>query len=152
MIEIRRKYKEPFILVGGDFNHWKIEEALEEFADMREANVGSTRKDKCIDHMFTNFGWAQRSSGTVPPLDVEPGSNGAPSDHRVTYIRAVLPKIRKFEWMSYKYRYYNEESAKQFRAWLAQFDWSVQAALVGRTPKLSSIRRPSLLQWRGSFL
>ena len=135
IIEIRRRYKEPLILLGGDFNQWKIEEAVEDFADMREANVGFTRKEKCIDRLFTNFDRAQRSSGTVPPLDVEPGQPGTASDHRVSYIKAVLPKVRKFEWMSYRYRYNIEDSAKQFGAWLSTYDWGAQAALVGSNAK-----------------
>ena len=135
MIEVKRRFRDPFILVGGDFNQWLVEEALEEFPDIREANVGFTREEKCIDRMFTNFGRAQRSSGTVPPLDVEQGQPGCPSDHRVAYVRAALPRIRSFEWMSYSYRYFNEDSSKMFGDWLAGFDWAEQVALTGSNNK-----------------
>ena len=83
--EIKRKYADPFIVVGGDFNQWGVGEALEDFADLREVDVGPTRKDRCIDKLFTNFGPSVSECGTVPPL---------------AFLRANLPRIRPFEWVT----------------------------------------------------
>ena len=58
--------------MGGDFNQWAIDNALQESPDLREANVGPTRNDRCIDWLFTNFGRSVEESGTVPPLEPEP--------------------------------------------------------------------------------
>ena len=135
VIEVKRKYRDPFVVVTGDFNQWEIGEALHDFPDIHEANVGPTRKDKCIDRLFTNFDQAQRDAGTVPPLGVEPGSQGLDSDHRVAYVCANLPKVRAFEWISYKYRFYSEESSKNFGAWLAGFDWAEMTTLAGSNAK-----------------
>ena len=133
--EVKRRYKDPFIAIAGDFNQWKAEDAVCDFPDVREADVGHTRKDKCLDRIFTNFGRSGTESGTVPPLDVDPGHPGAPSDHRITFVRASLPRMRSFEWISYSYRRFSEESAKDFGAWLAHFDWAPQTVLNGSNAK-----------------
>ena len=124
LMEVKRKYKDPFILVGGDFNQWPVEEALQDYPDLKEADVGPTRKDRCIDRMFTNFTRSISESGTVPPLEPEPGAQGCRSDHRIAYLSANLPRCKTFEWITYQYRYYGDESVDQFGAWLASKDWT----------------------------
>ena len=49
----------------------------------------------------------------------------------MAYIRASLPRIRSFEWTTYQYRYFNEESVQKFGCWLAGFDWKEMVALEG---------------------
>ena len=97
--------------------------------------MGPTRKDRCIDRIFKNFERAVPESGTVPPLEVEPGSQGTKSDHRVAFVTAKLPRLRQFEWSTYRYRYYNEESVKLFGSWLAGYDWAGLVQAVGSNRK-----------------
>ena len=118
-------------MVGDDLNQWDISSVLQDFADMREADVGPTRKEKCLDEIFTNFSRSLTDFGSVPPLDNKPCTPGAASDHRVAFFRAKLPKVRAFEWMSYSYRRYSDNSAKLFGSWLAGYDWAPQVDLVG---------------------
>ena len=113
-----------FSLVAGDFNQWKVEDALEDFPDLREVDVGPTRKDRTIDRIFTNFGRSITECGTVPPLEPEPGHQGARSDHRVAFLKAELPRLRSFEWVTYQYQYFNGEAIDQFGKWLAGRDWA----------------------------
>ena len=131
VIEVKRRFRDPFIVITGDFNQWDIGGAAAEFPDLKEADVGPTRKDRCLDRIFTNFGRAEIESGTVPPLEVEPGSQGTASDHRIAFVRAALPRLRSFEWVTHQYRYYNEESEKLFGEWLAAFDWAELVQLPG---------------------
>ena len=112
--EIKRQYRDPFITVASDFNQWDIAGALQDFPDLKEADVGPTRQDRCLDRIFTNFDQDVDETGTVPPLENEPGTKGSKSDHRVAFLHAKLPRLRQFEWISYSYRYYNEESVKLF--------------------------------------
>ena len=69
VLELKRRYRDPFILVGGDFNQWQVQDALEGFPDIREAPVGPTRKDRCLDRIFSNFGRSIIEAGSVPPLE-----------------------------------------------------------------------------------
>ena len=109
---LKSTYKDPFIIVGGDFNQWPMQEALQDFPDITEAAVGPTRKDRCIDGILVNFGQAVEESGTVLPLEPEPGYQGTKSDHRVAFVRAALPKLQTFEWVTYQYRYYSERDGR----------------------------------------
>ena len=120
--ELKRSYKDPFIIVGGDFNQWDIGEALLEFPDLREVDVGPTRGSRSIDRIFANFGRSITDSGTVPPLEPEPGHQGTRSDHRVAFFKAELPKTRSFEWLTYQYRFFNSEAVDGFGRWLAGRD------------------------------
>ena len=63
----------------GDFNQWPVQEALQDFPDITEADVGPTRKDRCIDRVFTNFGRSVVESGQYHRLNLsrdlwEPGA------------------------------------------------------------------------------
>ena len=68
VIKYKRKYKEPYLVVAGDFNQWKVHEALEDFIDIKEVPVGDTRGNHCIDRTFTNLMDSVQEAGTLPPL------------------------------------------------------------------------------------
>ena len=46
-----------------------------------------------------------------------------------------MPRHRSFEWVTYKYRYFNQESVKEFGSWLAQKDWVDVATAEGSNRK-----------------
>ena len=126
VLEIKRRYRDPFIVIGGDFNQWSVGEALADYPDISEVRVGATREDQCLDRLFCSFGERVEAFRTLEPLENEDGSKK--SDHRVSYFEAELPRASSFEWITYTYRYYNEESVKKFGEWLVLQDWS---AVIG---------------------
>ena len=69
VLEARRRYTDPYILVGGDFNQWDIASALVDYIDIAETDVGPTRGDRSIDRLFSNFHRSVIESGTLPPLE-----------------------------------------------------------------------------------
>ena len=111
VVELKRRFTDPYIIIAGDYNQWKAEDALLDFPDIREADVGPTRKDKQIDRIFTSMGRSITESGTLAPLETE---EGQPSNHRVAYCRVGLERVESFVWQTYSYRYYNEASVKDF--------------------------------------
>ena len=64
VIDIRRRYRDPYVVVAGDFNQWEIDQALVVFHDVREVHVGPTRKDRAIDRIFCNMSRSITESGT----------------------------------------------------------------------------------------
>ena len=53
--EMKRKFDDPYIVVSGDFNQWPTDEALEDFPDVSEVDVGPTRgKPVKIGHRGRN--------------------------------------------------------------------------------------------------
>ena len=108
----------------GDFNQWGIVKALEDFPDLSECPVGNTRGGNSIDKIITNLFPNMSQCGTVPPLEPDLPGEGSPSDHRISYLKCLIPKVRKFKWLSYSYRYLNEESTENFKKWVVLQDWS----------------------------
>ena len=125
VMEVKRKYSEPLIVVAGDFNQWDIKTALDDYIDIKEVNVGNTRGSRAIDRIFLNFHDALVDKGTLPPLQTEiiPGEPIRESDHLTVFAKTRLEKLRTFEWLSYNYLYYNEDSVEEFKAWVVGHDW-----------------------------
>ena len=67
ILDVKRPYRDPFIIVASDFNQWTVEDAIQEYHDLRESAVGPTRRGRCLDCIFTNFGRSELSCGTLPP-------------------------------------------------------------------------------------
>ena len=124
VIEAKRRYKDPYIIVSGDFNQWRIEKALEEFTDMHETVAGPTRGNRVIDRTFTNFEKIIESR-ILEPLETD-GDDGhiRTSDHRLFYMRVKLRRKERYRWLKYSYRYLNEESSGKFGEWITSKDWS----------------------------
>ena len=123
VIELKRRYKDPYLVISGDFNQWNLDQALEEFRDITETAAGPTRGNRTIDRTFSNF-TDVTESGLLEPLQTE-GDNGPvrDSDHRISYLTANLPRKDKYRWLSYSYRYNNEESAEEFGKWIVTNEW-----------------------------
>ena len=124
VIELKRRLKEPIVIITGDFNQWDIAQALQEFRDIKETCAGTTRGTRAIDRMFSNLDNVVES-GTLDPLqtDGSPG-NLRESDTRIFYLTASIRRKDRYKWLSYSYRYNNEESSKLFDEWLARKDWA----------------------------
>ena len=136
--EVKSKLNEPFIILAGDFNQWDIANALTDFVDVKEVDVGLTRGNCSIDRTFTNIEKAVAEKGTVPPLSTNPDPDTGDvcySDHHVTYAKLRLDRLRTFEWLSYTYRYYNPESEAAFVDWCRSYDWSLVLTAKGSNKK-----------------
>ena len=55
VIELKRKYKDPYVVLAGDFNQWRIQDNLADFHNIKEVEVGCTHGRKAIDRLFVNF-------------------------------------------------------------------------------------------------
>ena len=62
-----------------------------------------------------------------------------PSDHRVAYLTSDIPKVRKFKWLSYSYRFFNDDSVDAFRKWVVMENWSevIQTATASQEKALA---------------
>ena len=102
IVEVKKKYKDPYLFIAGDFNQWKIEEPLQDFMDIREVEVGDTRGSRCIDRIFSNLGRSVTESGTLAPLETDE-DEVRKSDHRVAFCRLRVPRLQSFTWETYSY-------------------------------------------------
>ena len=83
IIELKRRFHDPQLVVMGDFNQWKMGQALVDFVDLKEVDIGHTRKDRSLDKIFLNMSRAVVESGTLEPLESE--EDELKSDHRIAY-------------------------------------------------------------------
>ena len=123
VIEVKRRYVDPFIVVAGDFNHWRIDSSLSNFVNLKEIPVGSTRGSRSIDRVFMNVSRSVIESGTLLPLETE-GEDTRKSDHMVVYCKILLSKQETYRWESYSYRHFNGRSVEKFREWIVFYDWA----------------------------
>ena len=121
VLELKRKYVDPYLVVTGDFNQWNAGAALADYGDVREMDVGPTRNARCLDKVFVNFGDLVRDAGTHCPLE---SLDAVPSDHRMAYVRAELPRFEKYEMLTYSYRLFTDEAADAFSRWITLHDWT----------------------------
>ena len=52
---MRVKYRDPYMVVTGNFNQSDIAGALEDYHNITEVQVGPTRGSRCIDRLFVTF-------------------------------------------------------------------------------------------------
>ena len=71
ILDIKRRFTDPFIIVAGDYNQWDALEALVEYRDMKEVPVGPTRGSREIDRFFCNIHRSVTESAVLPPLETE---------------------------------------------------------------------------------
>ena len=75
------------------------------------------------------------SSGTIPPLEAEPGNQRQRSDNLIIHMTAQLPKIQSTEYVTYRYRHFTEEAQEEFGLWLIMHDWGEVAQANGSNLK-----------------
>ena len=131
--EVKRRYRDPFVLLAGDFNQWRIDNAVSDFLDVREVEVGCTRGSRKIDRFFCNFTRAVFESGTLAPLVNQ--DEDKQSDHRVAFFSCKLPRRETFFWQKYSYRHFNYDSANKFRSWIIMHDWAEVLEAEGSNEK-----------------
>ena len=139
LVECKRRFKDPYIVVAGDLNQWRVD--LGDFADIEEVQVGHTRGDKSIDRIFTNFPRKITESGTLAPLENESEDDVRRSDHRTAFAVAELQRREAFRWEVYSYRHYSSEAVEKFKHWIALYEWEEVFQAEGAERKAEEYQR-----------
>ena len=133
IVQIKRKYTDPYLVVTGDFNQWGVDDSLADFPELEETHTMATRGNRCIDRVFTNFNTHVRNTVMRPPLESDDSTKK--SDHLVVAVEAVLPRFEAYERLKYSYRFYTEESADSFTRWAVGHDWAEVLNATGSNSK-----------------
>ena len=135
--ELKRKFRDSLIIVGGDFNQWPVEDILEDHPDLTESKHGPTRGDLSIDRTFTNFGRSISEALTLEPLETE---DGRVSDHKIAFTRADFPKPKSGK-ITYSFRAYTERGAENFCQSLTTQSWQEVYSAPSSTAKVIVFQR-----------
>ena len=142
VLHIKKSYRDPYIVVTGDFNQWPVEDYLANFTDIRETDVGATRGGRSIDRVFTNFSRSMKALGTLAPLEEDvPGEESRKSDHRVVYFTAGLQRRETFTWETFSYRHYTNEAEEEFKRWIVMHGWTEVTGVSGSNNKANAYQR-----------
>ena len=109
---------DPLIFFGGDLNRKSMEEAFENFPDIKQDNFSPTRGDACLDVLFSNS--SEVSTSVWPPLQ---SREGAPSDHMCMIGRVIVPVQKNFEWVRKTVRKQSDKSCRNFAEEVRGLDW-----------------------------
>ena len=106
VLEMKRKFRDPYLIVAGDFNQWEIGAALSDYHDIREADIGPTRGSRSIDKIFTNFGDHVIEAGSYPPLEMDAATEERiRRSHKIAHISAEHPRFGSFKRLAYSCHY-----------------------------------------------
>ena len=120
----KRKYQAPYIVIGGDFNHRRIEMELREFRDIELVKTPPTRGRNTLDLVFTNIDVVD--AGVVEPVA---NAEGTMSDHKTVYVRAKVDRVPEYDTEKYQYLHQTTEGDQQMGSFLEKVDWSQIAGI-----------------------
>lgn len=116
----RKSFKNPLILVTGDFNHRDLGDALSEVDEFAQIVKDPTRGRNTIDVIHTNAPRAHCETRVLPPLEA---ANGTPSDHRCVFTEASFPPVKGYHWITQMRRTRDAAREDAFAQELEGWDW-----------------------------
>ena len=120
VLAIRKKYDDPSIIIGGDFNRRSIKNIASDFTDIKQIKTGPTRGAATLDVFLTNLVEDVTDQGTVDPIESE---EGIASDHRTVFFSVRMPRVPDYVVQKYSYHHITDEGCVKFKKWLTEQDW-----------------------------
>ena len=115
-----KSYKNPIVLVTGDFNHRDMSGALNEVGSFAAIPTGPTRGLNTIDLIHSNVPEAHRETLVLPPLQA---SDDTLSDHGCVYTKVEFPPERGYTWEVKMRRTRDAAREQAFAMHMACQDW-----------------------------
>ena len=119
-------YKDPVILVGGDFNRRDFDGSFGNAEELLRIETPPTRGQHTLDIFYTNIGRNVVETAVLPPLET---GGGGLSDHKCVYAAARFKMDRGYEWDIKMVRKRTKEAEEPYKADLQRIDW--EAVLGG---------------------
>lgn len=117
ILQLRAK-GDPVVCIGGDLNHRSLEDALDDFPDVKRINFDPTRGQACLDVLHSN---EECTSAVWPPLETR---EGIPSDHSCVIFNGSIPKVKDFVWLRKTTRKHTAKAVKAFETEMKNADWN----------------------------
>ena len=118
ILQLKSNLADPIIILGGDLNRRDLSPAIDDYADIIQVNSSPTRRDVCLDVLFSN---ANVTSHAVwPPLETP---TGVKSDHDCVVFRLEQEVIKDYSWTRREVRHFSEEAAARFGDEMKNINW-----------------------------
>ena len=82
----KAKYSDPYILFVGDWNQADTSIAFEDFPFLQAIPTPPRRGDEVLEIVFTNISRSVVNTEVCPPLILNRGRPGRPSDHNIVVV------------------------------------------------------------------
>lgn len=117
---LKANMKDPLIVIGGDFNHRDISEALIDFNDLCLLQTGPTGGPNRLDLLYTNFNNPIQNHTIIPPLELDGRIH---SNHKCVQAVAHFPPTKGYEWTTKMVRKRLRKADQAFASDLAAWNW-----------------------------
>ena len=112
-------------ILAGDTNDLKLESILSLSPNLKQVVNSATRGTKILDPIITTLSKFYQSPVCLPPLDNDPDKNGAPSDHKIVFMKPVNAinnnPARKVKMV--KFRPLPESGIQEMGKWIVNHNW-----------------------------
>ena len=143
VLDFKHKLANPYIIIMGDFNQWKIDEALADYPDLEEVITTATRENKRIDRIFINYLSDVSRADVIPPLETLPmdrDGTKAYSDHKIQVVESSLLRKAAPKWEHFTCRPFTLSGAETFRIEMSCMDWSFVTEKRGSNDKAVALQ------------
>ena len=148
------KYRDGLhFILAGDTNDLKLDSILSLTPNFKQVVNCATRKTKMLDPILTTLARFYQSPVCLPPLDNDPDKNGAPSDHKIVYMKPINAinnnPGRKLKIV--KFRPLPESGIRNMGNWIVNYDWKPVLTATTAHEK-ASLLQSILLEKLDTFL
>ena len=136
ILEMRKHYNNPFVIVAGDFNRRDATRATRDFPDNKQIRTPPTRGQAVLDIILTSFNNQIVNSGTAAPIECV---EGTPSGHLTVYAKFRMPRVGSYAIQDYTYLHVTDKGKEAFSNAVVKQEWGVSFKLLIRTPRSLSL-------------
>ena len=120
IINLRRRYDNPYTMLAGDFNKRDAKKATADFPDMKIIPTPPTRGTNVLDIIITSFNDILIDSGVTDPIEC---MEGMKSDHKTVFAKFRMPRVPSYEIQDYEYYHITQEACQAFANWAETQTW-----------------------------
>ena len=110
MDNIKIKFPDALIFLGGDFNRKEMDRFCTAFPDMRPIEAGATRRGHALDEVYTNTVEMVQEKVVIGPLTKK---NGVRSDHDIIVATVRIPKQKRVKTSMFSFRPITKKRRRQ---------------------------------------
>ena len=118
--QIKVKFTDPIILVGGDFNKKPMRSLITAVPELKPIKAGATRKGVALDEIYCNIDRCIEQKEILRPLCTEQGTE---SDHLIIAAAAKLPRRSRITKNTFSFRPLTKKGTERFKSLLLETEW-----------------------------
>ena len=137
LIQLRGRYNDPFVIVGGDFNKRDIKKATQDFPDIKPVHTPPTRGRNVLDIIATNANDLVVDCGVSEAIQ---SKDGVASDHKTVFCSLRMARVPEYVVEKYSYLHENQAGKNKFHDWMKKQSWQPVLEAVSPSDKVEALQ------------